>query len=106
LVLITLASGASTASARKNRYIPLPAEQRTTIHVGQSALLAIPSDYHYSIGESGHALAEARRSRRGILFRGVKPGLETIILSPDVPDGHCISCATVHYFVTVVPETN
>ena len=41
--------------------------------------------------------------RGELVYRAVRPGPATIILSPDVPDGHCISCETLHYFVRVEP---
>ena len=38
------------------------------------------------------------------LYRAVHAGNHVFIVTPDnLPDGHCISCVTEHYFVTVVP---
>jgi hypothetical protein len=48
-------------------------------------------------------LARVRRSRRDVTFRAVRRGSGVIIISPDVPNGECISCATLRYFINVVP---
>src|ERR1700730_3133504 len=77
--------------------VTLALEQRTTIHVGELALLHIPSDRRYlhsAVGEGPNGawrdvLALVRRSRRDVTFRAVRLGKGVIILSPDVPDGEC-----------------
>ena len=88
--------------------IPLAEGQRTTLHVGELAVLHIPSDSRYSHSGTDGAwrdvLARVRRSRRDVMFRAVRPGSGVIIISPDVPDGACISCATLHYFIDVVSQ--
>jgi hypothetical protein len=88
--------------------ITLALEQRTTLHVGELAVLHIPSDNRYShAGTDGawrNVLARVRRSRRDVIFRAVRPGSGVIIISPDVPNGECISCATLHYFIEVVSQ--
>lgn len=86
----------------KERIQAIPAEEQTTIGVGQLARVSIPATYYYSVEAAGDSLVEVRRSKGAVIYRAVKPGTETILLSPDVPDGHCISCATIHYFVSVV----
>ncbi len=35
------------------------------------------------------------------VFRAVRPGPGCIVVTPDVPEGDCISCVTLHYFVQV-----
>jgi hypothetical protein len=89
--------------------IRLALEQTTTLHVGELALLHIPSDRRYlrpkrPNGAWSDVLALVRRSRRDVTFRAVRPGKGVIILSPDVPNGECISCATIHYFIEVVSQ--
>ncbi len=89
--------------------IALVLEQRTTLHVGELAMLHIPSGrrYLHSMPPNGawrDVLALVRRSRRDVTFRAVRPGKGVIILSPDVLSGECISCATIHYFVDVVSQ--
>ena len=82
-------------------------EKRTTLHVGEAATLAIPSDKRYSHPSgkpAGDALVFIRRSNHELLYHAVRPGLATIIITPNVPKGECISCATLHYFITVVPR--
>jgi hypothetical protein len=80
----------------------LAAEQQTTLRVGDLAVLRIPSDHKYSIESAGDVLVRVRRSQIGVIYRAVQPGQETILLSPHVPNGKCVSCATHHYFITVI----
>ena len=85
-------------------------EQRTTLHVGELAVLHIPSDIDNRFLHSGpdgawrDVLAVVKRSRRDVTFRAVRPGKGVIIMSPDLPDGACISCVTIHYFIEVVSQ--
>src|SRR5258705_1593972 len=75
--------------------ITLAPERRTTLHLGELAMLRIPSDRRYLHSASGEGpngawrdvLALVRRSRRDVTFRAVRPGNGVIILSPDVPNG-------------------
>ena|ERR1700730_6910551 len=87
----------------------LELEQMTTLHVGELALLQIPSERRYSrrgsVGIAGEVLVIVRRSRHSVLYRATKPGRATIVISPDTRNGQCISCATLHYFIIVVPQT-
>jgi hypothetical protein len=87
--------------------IPLVLEERTNLRVGELAVLHIPLDsrYSHSSGTGGaYVLTFVRRSKRDMTFRAVRPGLGVIIMTPDVPRGECISCATLHYFINVVPQ--
>ena len=88
--------------------IPLTLEGRTTLRVGELAVLQIPPDRRYSHFDGntgvGNVLVLVRRSRRTVLYRAVRPGSGTIVISPDVPRGKCISCATLHYFMNVVAQ--
>ena len=92
--------------------IRLTLEQTTTLHVGELAVIHIPSGRRYlnSAGGEGpngawrDVLAFIRRSRRDVTFRAIRAGKGVIILSPDVPNGECISCATIHYFIEVVSQ--
>jgi hypothetical protein len=86
----------------------LALEQTTTLQVGKLAVLHIPSDsrYSHSSGTDGawrDVLALARRSKRDVTFRAIRPGSGVIIISPDAPNGECISCTTLHYFISVIP---
>jgi hypothetical protein len=87
--------------------IRLALEQTTTLHVGELAVLHIPSDRRYVHSANGawrDVLALVKQSGRDVTFRPVRQGLGVIIISPDVPDGECISCATLHYFIKIVPR--
>src|SRR5689334_10172257 len=78
--------------------ITLSLEQTTTLRVGEAAVLHIPSDRRYLPAVNGawrDVLALAKRSGRDVTFRAVRPGSGVIIIGPDVPDGACVSCATV-----------
>ena len=85
----------------------LALEQKTTLHVGELAVLQIPSDRRYLRSANGawrDVLALVKRSGRQVTFRAVRPGRGVIIISPDVPNGDCVSCATLHYFIEVVSQ--
>jgi hypothetical protein len=85
--------------------ITLSLEQTTSLRVGEVAVLHIPSDRRYLPAVNGawsDVLALAKRSGRDVTFKVVRPGSGVIIISPDVPDGTCVSCATAHYFIKVV----
>jgi len=88
--------------------ITLILEQTTTVRVGDLAVLHIPSDSRYShSGAEGawrDVLVRVRHSGHDVTFRAVRPGLGVIIISPNVPEGDCISCATLHYFIDVIPQ--
>ena len=82
--------------------IPLTLEGSTTLRVGEVAVLQIPADHLRShFGGAGNALVLVRHSRRTVLYRAVRPGYETILIGP-VPSRECVSCSTLHYFITVV----
>jgi hypothetical protein len=90
------------------KHTTLAAEQTTTLHVGELAELHMPSNVyrrHLRSGPDGawgDVIALVKRSGRDVTFRATHPGKGVIILSPDVPDGQCISCVTTHYFVEVI----
>jgi hypothetical protein len=105
VVCILVALGAllsSSAHGDRNRYVSLAVEERTILRVDQFAMLLIPSDYRYSIDAAGRVLVVVQRRADRVVYRAVRPGLETIVLSPEVPNGDCVSCQTHHYFITVV----
>ncbi len=103
VVLMLLA--VRVAAARQP--IRLEPEQRTTIRVGQIAIIEIAPGEARPGGSAGDALKLVKkRQRHGktiFTYRAVRVGDETIVAAPDRlgPDG-CISCVTVHYFVTVI----
>ena len=99
--------GCATSNGLRDADKPLAMalENTTTLQVGEVAVLHIPSDRHYIPNGGwgdGTVLALIGRSGSDLTFRAVRPGPGVIIISPDVPDGQCISCATLHYFVKVV----
>jgi hypothetical protein len=90
--------------------IPLDAKHTTTLHVGELAVLHMPSNiyrrYLHSKPDGAwlDTLALVKRSGRDVTFRAVHPGRGVILISPDQPDGGCISCVTIRYFVEVVAQ--
>ena len=95
----------SSAQSDKDRYVTLVREERTTLQVGQLVLLSVPSDHRDAIDSEGSALVLVHGKRRSdqVVYRAVRPGLETIVLGPvDIPSGHCISYLTLHYFIAVI----
>jgi len=110
ICILTLALGCSILSIVWSEDKPktLAVEEDTTLHVGELAVLHIPPGRRYSHFDgntgAGKVLVLVRRSRGQVLYRAVRPGPGTIVIGPDVPRGACISCATLHYFITVVPK--
>jgi hypothetical protein len=92
---------ASGAEIKRILNVALVPEQQTTLRVGESAMLRIPSDHEYSIISTGDVLVPVRRSQVGVIYRAVQPGQQTIVLNPHVSQGDCVSCASHHYFITV-----
>jgi hypothetical protein len=86
--------------------VRLQPEERTTLRVGQVAALDVkqPEDVAGSAGAS--LVLVKRATRKGVrtyLYRAVRAGDHTLLVVPtNRRDGDCISCVTVHYFVTVV----
>lgn len=84
----------------------LQPEQPATIHLGEHAAVRVDSARGYSVDSAGDSLklikrAEARTTTVYV-YRAVAPGHHTLVLTPHDPgpDG-CVSCVTLHYFVTV-----
>ncbi len=105
ICILTFAMVCSTSFEAQSaaKPITLKLEDRTTIHVGELAVVQIPKGrYNTPDGWKG-SLVLVRKSARSMTFRAIKPGPCLIMFSPDVPDGHCISCATYRYFIDVVP---
>ena len=85
-------------------------EERTTLRVGQIAVLMPPSPHHYTIETAGKVLVPIERTKQDrpifYLYRAVRPGNETMLVVPvrsERPADGCISCVTGHYFITVIP---
>lgn len=107
--ILALSLGCATPNGLRHADKPLTMalENTTTLQVGEVAVLHIPSDRRYLHSANGawrDVLALVGQSERDVTFRAVRPGSGVIIISPDVPDGECISCATLHYFVKVVSQ--
>ena len=90
--------------------IVLAAKQTTTLHVGELAVLHMPSDVYQRYLHSGpdgawlDTLALVKRSGRDVTFRAVHPGRGVILISPAQPGGGCMSCVTIRYFIEVVSQ--
>jgi hypothetical protein len=108
ILALTLSCSIPSNAQSADKPVALVLEKRTILHVGDFAELQIPSDSRYSkfSGEpgAGNVLAFVSRSESRVLYRAVNVGLGVIVISPDVPEGECISCATLRYFITVVPK--
>jgi hypothetical protein len=97
-----------TACASIPVSVQLVPEERTTLHVGEIGALSIPPTPHYSVGSTQASLLLLKTIQRAghdvYLYRAVSTGNDTFVLTPvGRQDAECISCVTVHYFVTVVP---
>ncbi len=108
ILLLALGCLISSDAWSADKPVLLTLEGRTTLHVGELAVLQIPLDGRYSHFDgnagAGNVLVLVRRSRRTALYRAVRPGPGTIVIGPEGPKGECISCATFHYFMDVVTQ--
>lgn len=110
--VLTVALGCSILGKAQSadKRLTLALEESTILRVGELAVLQIPSDRRYSDsgikGAWSDVLTRIGRSGRKVTFRAVKPGSGVIILGPRVPNGECISCATLHYLIEVVPHSD
>jgi hypothetical protein len=108
--ILALSVGCATTNGVRPAEKPLTMalENTTTLRVGEVVVLHIPSDRRYLHSDSGpngawrDVLTLVKQSKRDVTFRAVRQGSGVIIISPDMPAGECISCATLHYFVKVV----
>src|SRR5437879_4693600 len=104
--ILALSLGCATTNSlrRADQPLTMALENTTTLRVGEVAVLHIPSDRRYvpvAEGAWRDVLALVEQAGRDVTFRAVRQGPGVIIISPDVPAGECISCATLHYFVKV-----
>ena len=84
----------------------LQPEQPATVRVRDLAAVRVDAGRHYAVGSDGNSLTLVKRAEERkttvYLYRAVAPGHQTLVLTPrdPGPDG-CVSCVTVHYFITV-----
>jgi len=98
---MVLACGGPLASVRVQPEVP------TTLHVGDTAAVQVPSDRYYQIGSAGRSVALTKQIQQHdttiYIYRAVEVGNHTLVATPREPGpGGCISCVTVHYFIKVV----
>ena len=80
-------------------------EDRATLHIGETVALRVPTTYSAIGGAGGALLLRKKNVRRdGIVYvyRAVRPGNQTFVAAPQTQTGECVSCVTVHWFVTVI----
>jgi hypothetical protein len=110
LSVTTMAFGQQSAQqsskANNARIKVLNPEDTTPLHVGDLAALTIRSDGRYSRspGSAGTSVILVRRSGERLIYRAVRAGRDVLVVSPNAAEGECISCATVHYFINVIPS--
>jgi hypothetical protein len=79
----------------------------TTLRVGETAAVQLPSDRHYHLGSAGSSLTLTKQMQQHdttiYVYRAVEVGDQALVATPRDPgsDG-CISCVTVHYFIRVI----
>ena len=101
MAAMVFACGGTPASVRVQPEAP------TTLHVGETAAVQVPSDRHYQIGSAGSSLALMKETQQHdtttYIYRAVEVGDHTLVATPRDPGpGGCISCVTVHYFIKVI----
>lgn len=81
----------------------LKPEERAMLHVGQRVTLQMPASYGGLGGGAGDALRlvqkKVGRDRIVYLYRAVQPGNQVFLAVSEKRE--CVSCVTVHWFVTV-----
>jgi hypothetical protein len=87
--------------------LELEPELRTTIRVGDTAAMRVDTARRFSVGWGGELLRLIKRIEEhgttAYVYRAVAPGDHTFVLTPrETGPDSCVSCVTVHYFVTVV----
>jgi hypothetical protein len=106
-VLLFLAHATRGGGAEAATPVLLKLEEQTVLRVGQMAMLRVPKGGRYAwppkSTQRAGTLREARRSKDALFYRATKAGPDVIVISPVTRQGECISCETLHYFVTVVP---
>jgi hypothetical protein len=100
-MVLSWACGDTLASVR------LQPEEPVTVHVGDMTAVQVLSDRHYFIGSAGSSLVLLKQIQQSdttiYFYRAVGVGKQALVATPrdPGPDG-CISCVTVHYFITVI----
>ena len=108
ILAVALGCVISRDARSASKPITLVEGQRTALHVGELAVLHMPSNIYRRYLHSGpdgawlDVLALVKRSGRDVTFRAVRPGKGVIILSPQATDGGCTSCVTIRYFIDIV----
>lgn len=105
LTLPFLTSCSVTPGGAAHKSVALVGEGTTNLRIGELAVLQLPASNVYRHAAINGAwedvLVRTGHSGEDAVFRAVRPGPRCIVLTPDVPDGDCVSCVTLHYFVQV-----
>jgi|HubBroStandDraft_5_1064220.scaffolds.fasta_scaffold685268_1 hypothetical protein len=106
LALLCLTSCSVTpAGESAHKAVELGVEETTNLRIGESGVLHLPVNSIYGHATIGGAwekvLVRSGYSGGETVFRAIGPGQGCIVVTPDVPEGNCISCVTLHYFVEV-----
>jgi len=82
----------------------LKPEERATLHVGERVALQMPATYGGLGGGAGDALQlvqkKVGRDKIVYVYRAVQPGNQVFLAVSEKRE--CVSCVTVHWFVTVI----
>ena len=110
ILAVALGCVISRDARSASKPITLVEGQRTALHVGELAVLHMPSNINRRYLHSGpdgawlDTLALVKRSGRDVTFRAVHQGRGVILISPAQPGGGCMSCVTIRYFIEVVSQ--
>ena len=106
MLVVAAVSSALLASAQKPATVRVEQEQSSTVHVGQIASVRVPANHSFG-GAAPTLKLVGRFKQRGAtvyLYRAIRAGNATFVASPNnLKPGDCISCVTIHWFITIVP---
>lgn len=106
MLCLALALTPVLSGARKPTQVRLRLGDRTTLHIGQIAVLRLSPNHPYSVTLDGDAVVplESAQNEATHSYRAVHPGNATLLITPtDQKKKDCVDCVTRHCFLTVKP---
>jgi hypothetical protein len=102
-------AGIQAHAPRHFTYILIKPEHRSYLRTGQIGRIQCRRGKpRYKIVVSGDSIRILKKRESGnyvvYYVQAVRAGRAVILLTPQYHHRHCISCQTIHYFITVIAE--